>query len=92
MKKHLDSDSDYDDGMPCLMISSVNKINDPCYVEVLINRKRLTMEIDCGSAESVIPEELYLQNFKNCELQHCNKKLVVFDGNKLKVVGKIYVL
>ncbi|XP_062714970.1 uncharacterized protein LOC134291352 isoform X2 [Aedes albopictus] len=91
LKKDSDNDSDYSDGMPCLMISSVNKISDPCYVEVLINRKRLTMEIDCGSAESVISEELYLRNFASCELQRCNKKLVVIDGNKLKVVGKICV-
>ncbi|XP_062700236.1 uncharacterized protein LOC134284851 [Aedes albopictus] len=93
LKKDLDNDSDYSDGMPCLMISSssVNKINEPCYVEVLVSQKRLTMEIDCGSAESVISEELYLRNFANCKLQSCNKKLVVIDGNKLKVVGRIYV-
>ncbi|XP_062707345.1 uncharacterized protein LOC134287972 [Aedes albopictus] len=91
LKEDLDYESDYSDGMPCLMISSVNKISDPCYVEALVNRTRLTMEIDCGSAESVIPEELYLRNFASCELQHCNKKLVVIDGNKLKVVGRIFV-
>ncbi|XP_062699441.1 uncharacterized protein K02A2.6-like [Aedes albopictus] len=91
LKEDLDYESDYSDGMPCLMISSVNKISDPCYVEALVNRTRLTMEIDCGSAESVIPEELYLRNFASCELQRCNKKLVVIDGNKLKVVGRIFV-
>lgn len=50
LKKDLDNDSDYSDGMPCLMISSssVNKINEPCYVEVLVSQKRLSLlQIDC---------------------------------------------
>lgn len=60
-------------------------------MEVNIEKRRLTMEVDCGSAESVIPEELFARNFRHLELRKCNKRLVVIDGNKLTVLGKVLV-
>ena len=83
--------TDSEDDSPCMMISAVNKINEPCYVEVLADRRRLTMEIDCGSAESVISESLFLRNFSAHSLKPCNKKLVVIDGKRLAILGKVFV-
>lgn len=73
-------------------MSSVNKINQPCYVEAVVENKSFNMEIDCGSAESVISEELFLRSFKNYCLERCNKRLVVIDGKRLQVLGKADVL
>lgn len=89
--KRLKKDLSDDDDMPCLMISSVNKVNEPCYVEAVIEKRRLTMEVDCGSAESVISEELFNRNFKNLVVKPCNKRLVVIDGKRLTVLGKVSV-
>ncbi|XP_055605241.1 uncharacterized protein LOC129753443 [Uranotaenia lowii] len=70
LKADLESDSE--DELSCLMIASgigsKPRSNGPCYVETLIENKRLTMEVDCGSAESVISEELFFRNFKNHSL------------------------
>lgn len=88
--KRPDQSEDEED-LPCLMISSVHRINEPCYVEVLIENRRMTMEVDCGSAASVISEEMFLRNFRNFKLLACNKKLAVIDGKRLKVLGKIHV-
>lgn len=86
-----DMQTDSEDESPCLLISAVNKINTPCYVDLKIQNKRITMEIDCGSAESVISESLFLRNFKSIPVKACNKNLVVIDGKKLKVLGKVEV-
>ncbi|XP_062555579.1 uncharacterized protein LOC134220520 [Armigeres subalbatus] len=50
------------------------------------------MEVDCGSAESVISEAFYQQNFRSCPIELCKKRLFVIDGNKLDILGKIVVV
>lgn len=90
LKTDIESTTD-DEDMPCMMVSTLKNINEPCYVEVLIEQKRLTMEIDCGSAETVISEELFKISFSHLEIESCKKKLVVIDGKKLNVVGKTEV-
>lgn len=87
-KRPIQPDDD-DDDMPCMMISSVNRINEACYVDVLVEKTKLSMEVDCGSAETVISEKLYLRSFRNIKLLPCTKKLAVINGNKLKVLGKM---
>lgn len=91
LKVDMETD-DEEETLGCLMISSVNKISEPCYVEPKVERKYLKMEIDCGSAESVISEKAFLREFKHCMLEKCSKLLVVIDGNRLKVLGKFTVL
>ncbi|XP_055595112.1 uncharacterized protein LOC129745792 [Uranotaenia lowii] len=71
-----------------MMISSVHKINEPCYVDTIIERKRMKMEIDCGSAESVISEQQFNRNFGHLKVKSCNKRLVVIDGKRLNILGK----
>lgn len=87
--KRPTKEDDDDEDLPCMMISSVNRINEACYVEVLVEKSKLTMEIDCGSAETVISEGLFLRNFKHIQLLPCNKKLAVIDGKKLTVLGRM---
>ncbi|XP_055597897.1 uncharacterized protein LOC129747629 isoform X2 [Uranotaenia lowii] len=87
----LDMTSDSETEESCLMISSIKKINEPCYVKVVIDKRNFTMEIDSGSAETVISEEFFKRAFNNFELYNCNKRLVVIDGKRLKVLGKFNV-
>lgn len=90
LKDEMSADSE-DEIAACMMISSKRKMNEPCYAEVFIENRRLTMEVDCGSAESVVSEELYLRNYKHCPIEMCKKRLFVIDGNKLDILGKVRV-
>ncbi|XP_062541993.1 uncharacterized protein K02A2.6-like [Armigeres subalbatus] len=90
LKDELSSDSE-DEVLGCMMIASKRRANEPCLAELIVEDKKTTMEVDCGSAESVISEELYRRNFKNCPLEACNKRLFVIDGNRLDVLGKVRV-
>ncbi|XP_062560198.1 uncharacterized protein LOC134224693 [Armigeres subalbatus] len=90
LKQDLASDSE-DEESPCMMISARSKMNEPCHVEVMVEKRRLTMEVDCGSAESVISETFFLRNFNKCFIEDCRKKLYVIDGNRLSILGKVRV-
>ncbi|XP_062711786.1 uncharacterized protein K02A2.6-like isoform X1 [Aedes albopictus] len=90
-KRPCYTDDEDEEDLPCMTISSINRINEACHVKVLVEKHTLTMEIDCGSAETVISEELFLRNFGQRQLLPCNKKLAVIDGKRLKVLGKISV-
>ncbi|XP_058452577.1 uncharacterized protein LOC131431095 [Malaya genurostris] len=80
-----------DDEMDCLLISSVNRINEPCFRNVYVDGLRLKMEVDCGAAVSVISFEMYEGDFDHIPLQKCDKKLAVINGSRLKVEGQIQV-
>lgn len=90
-------DEDIDEGesfsnvYECMNITSVNKINNPCLLDMDIEGKLLSMEIDCGSAVSVINKSQYFSIF-NKSLQKCNKNLAVVNGSKLNVLGEVRVM
>ncbi|XP_062708630.1 uncharacterized protein LOC134288288 [Aedes albopictus] len=91
LKEDLDkTDSEYED-IHCMMVSARSKLNAPCYVEALINKRRLSMEVDCGSAETVISENLFRRSFSKCQLEKSNRRLYVIDGNRLSILGKARV-
>ncbi|XP_058814853.1 uncharacterized protein LOC131678636 [Topomyia yanbarensis] len=80
-----------DDEMDCMLISSINRINEPCFRNVYVDGLRLKMEVDCGAAVSVISLEMYEGDFDHIPLQRCDKKLAVINGSRLKVEGQIEV-
>lgn len=82
-------DSGEESDINCMKISGTNGENDACLVEALVNGKQLIMEIDTGSAVTVISEFLYEKLFSSIPLSICNKKLVVVNGAKLDVVGQM---
>lgn len=93
MSTHSDSDSD--DGsdagsVACMLVSSINKISDPCLVELTIEGKHLKMEVDCGSSVSVISKAQYYLNFSN-PLKEYGKQLIVVNGEKLRIEGEANV-
>lgn len=84
-----ESDSDADDrdsgDLTCMMVSSINRISDPCLVELMVEGKMLQMEVDCGSSVSVIGKDHYFSMFSK-PLQ-----LIVVNGEKLKIEGEAIV-
>ncbi|XP_065074717.1 uncharacterized protein K02A2.6-like [Ochlerotatus camptorhynchus] len=74
-----------------MKIGSNSNVSEPCLVEVIIQGRRLMMEIDTGSAVAVISKTLYRKLFDSIVLTKCNKKLVVVNGSKLAVAGQLLV-
>ncbi|XP_062699049.1 uncharacterized protein LOC115254665 [Aedes albopictus] len=91
LKDEMSADSE-DEESSCMMISSKHRVNEPCYADVVVEKHRISMEVDCGSAESVISEDFYQRHFRRCPIESCRKRLFVIDGNKLDVLGKIKVV
>lgn len=87
---HNSSDADTD-GMECMLITAVNRINEPCMVEVVVEDQKLHMEIDSGSAVSVISDIDYLEYFGTVPISTCDRQLVVVNGDRLQIVGEIKV-
>ena len=90
------SDSDSDDGsdagsVSCMLVSSINRISEPCLVGVTIEGKQLKMEVDCGSSVSVMSKTQYYLNFSK-PLKEYSKQLIVVNGEKLKIEEKADVL
>lgn len=52
-------EEDDEDDLPCMMISSINRVSEAGHVDVLVDKIALKMEIDCGSAETVISEKYF---------------------------------
>lgn len=91
LKKDMNRSESEDEDIHCMMVSARSRASAPCFVEALIEKQRLSMEVDCGSAESVMSENLFLRNFKKCQLEKSNRKLYVIDGNRLNILGKAKV-
>ncbi|XP_055585812.1 uncharacterized protein K02A2.6-like [Uranotaenia lowii] len=60
-------------------------------VKVMIEGLKLFMEIDTGSAATVISKDVYLKNFKYLSITRSHKKLIVVNGEKLSIFGEISV-
>lgn len=75
----------------CMKISSIKRINEPCFVEAIIENVKTRMEVDCGSAVSVIDERDFHDYFGHLPLQRYGNKLVVVDGANLEVLGCVRV-
>ncbi|XP_062558564.1 uncharacterized protein LOC134223430 [Armigeres subalbatus] len=76
---------------PCMMISAGRRHNEPCLVEVMIENNRIKMEIDCGSAVTVISLAMYRKHFAHIQVAYCTSRLVVVNGQQLNIFGKIFV-
>ncbi|XP_053691322.1 uncharacterized protein K02A2.6-like [Sabethes cyaneus] len=84
-------ESSVESDLSCMKISSIKKINEPCMIKAIIENRKLLMEIDTGSAVTVISEILYHRLFKFLPILRCGKKLAVVDGAKLCTVGQMHV-
>lgn len=59
-------------------------------LDLFIEGKLLSMEIDCGSAVTVINKRQYFSIIDK-PLKRCNKNLAVVNGSKLDVLGEVIV-
>ncbi|XP_062538876.1 uncharacterized protein K02A2.6-like [Armigeres subalbatus] len=91
LRRRLNRSISDDEEMDCVLISSIGKINEPCFRTVLVKGVRVDMEIDCGAAVSVVSRETYEEEFADIPLQKCTKKLAVINGSRLVVEGQIPV-
>lgn len=85
------SGSDDSGEYPCLMVASINSVSEPCLLEASIEGKRVSMEVDSGSAVSVMSKKEFMSCFSHIALRNCRKKLIVINGSNLEVFGKVYV-
>lgn len=105
VKENDDKDTSYDfkrsagressdeetDGMECLMISAVKMINEPCMITAKVQNRSVRMEIDSGSAVSVIGQADYKKLFCGVPMVRSSRHLVVVDGARLRILGEILV-
>lgn len=91
LKMDYSGESDDSGEYPCLMVASINNVSEPCLLEAKIEGKRVPMEVDSGSAVSVISKVEFMRNLSHVPLRTCKKKLVVINGTNLNVFGKAYV-
>lgn len=86
-----DSGSESEEEEDCMKIASIKRLNEPCFIEALVENSKLRMEVDCGSAVSVVDEQDFRRNFGHLKLEPYNNRLVVVDGANLEVLGSIMV-
>ncbi|KAK6179270.1 hypothetical protein SNE40_011672 [Patella caerulea] len=60
-------------------------------VRVLLNSKEVEMEVDTGAALSVMPANLYIEHFSNCELKPSSVVLKTYSGEVLNLMGELEV-
>lgn len=81
-----DVGSDVEIALHNLEVNRDKKI-DPIIVNIKIGSKVVSMEVDSGAAISVISKELYVKQFKHCNLEPSNIILREFTGTKSKPLG-----
>ncbi|XP_062558126.1 uncharacterized protein K02A2.6-like [Armigeres subalbatus] len=74
-----------------MKIGGANRVSEPCLIEANVQGHKLEMEIDTGSAVTVISELVYKKLYRSCAIMQCNKRLVVVNGSRLIVVGQLQV-
>ena len=65
--------------------------HDPILVEVLINNKNISMELDSGSFRSLIKYDDFKKHFGYVKFSPCNAKISGLGGKVIKVVGEAQV-
>lgn len=63
----------------------------PIKLPLMLNSTHLSMELDSGSAKSVISDKLYYKKFSNHKLNDCAIKMCLYDGHKITPMGYFYV-
>ena len=65
--------------------------DDPVYVKMLINEKRLSMELDTGSEVSIISEKTREDMFPEEKFRPSDVKLNTYANEPMKVTGTLNV-
>ena len=86
-----DEASSEDIGVFKLYANSVRSAPPPVVVEVVLNGKRVTMEVDTGAAVSLISEYTYRKYLRAVPLAPTDLQLHTYTDEKLEVQGKCSV-
>ncbi|XP_019542220.3 uncharacterized protein LOC109413002 [Aedes albopictus] len=85
-----DSDENDSGELQCMHVSSINKISNPCLLNVTIENNTVQMEVDSGSSVTVMGKNLFTTKF-DLPLVKSTKQLIVINGSRLKVSGEVGV-
>ena len=68
-----------------------NRASEPFNVPVLVNRKKLTMELDTGAAVSIISDQTRRSLFPDLQLRNSSLVLKTYTDELMQVVGQLNV-
>ncbi|XP_076301543.1 uncharacterized protein LOC143219479 [Lasioglossum baleicum] len=61
----------------------------PMFLELLINNKKVTLEVDTGTYATVFSEKFWQVNFHDIKVVDTSMKFRAYDDHKLKPIGQI---
>ncbi|KAL0151789.1 hypothetical protein M9458_052940 [Cirrhinus mrigala] len=64
---------------------------DGIYIDLQLNGKMVSMQLDTGASLSLIPEYIYNDKLKDCCLHPTSIRLVSYTGDKIPVLGELKV-
>ncbi|XP_062700870.1 uncharacterized protein LOC134285020 [Aedes albopictus] len=83
--------SDSEEDLDCMSITVGAQVNKPVFIHTKINGLGFDMEMDSGSAVSVVGEQIYRKHFYKLPLKVCRRRLSVVDGARLEILGVLEV-
>ncbi|XP_030586939.1 uncharacterized protein K02A2.6-like [Archocentrus centrarchus] len=84
--------NDSQEDLACLELNTIQgKDNDAIWLTPKIQGVKLKMELDTGSALSLISYEDYRDKFPNLKLKHTSVKLKTYTGERITPLGKLKV-
>ena len=68
-----------------------DKSHPPFTVELMVNEKPVTFEVDTGAAVTILSQEVYQHLFPNLKLDPSSMLLKSYTGDQVKVLGEVQV-
>jgi len=89
--KFLTSDTEGSSGEEYRLYQMTNRASEPFNVPVLVNGKKLTMELDTGAAFSIISNQTWRSQFPDLQLRNSSLVLKTYTDELMQVVGQLNV-
>ncbi len=83
--------SDSDSDLPILRIGGESRTGHPITVDLEVNGRVLTMEVDTGAAVSIMSEQAQRRTFPDVSLKQSSTKLRTYTGEPMTVAGEMDV-
>ena len=91
LKQPDDSTDESDIDFPVLKVGSEARSAHPITVDMVVNGKTLSMELDTGAAVSIISEQTRRSTFPDTPLRKSTSVLRTYTGEPMTVVGEMEV-
>jgi len=89
--KSTTSDNEGSSGEEYRLYQMTNRASEPFNVPVLVNGKKLTMELDTGAAVSIISDQTRRSLFPDLQLRNSSLVLKTYTDELMQVVGQLNV-